>query len=62
MNRQLTNSNTTLELAIRALQQLSPQSQETIISLVGQLAQGEGINIPLIASSGLQTPTERILR
>ena len=52
----------TLEPTVKALGQLSPQSQETIIALVGQLAQREGINVPLTASSGLQTPTERILR
>jgi len=60
MNQQLTNGNTALEPTIRALQQLSPQSQETIISLVGQLAQREGIGVPLSASPGLQTPIEGI--
>jgi len=54
--------NSSLEPTIRALGQLSPQSQETIASLVRQLAGREGINVPLTASSGLQTPTERILR
>ena len=61
MDQQHTNDSA-LEPTVRALSQLSPQSQETIASLVRQLAGREGINIPLIAYSGLPTPTERILR
>ena len=47
-----------IEPTMRALGQLSPQNQETITSLIRQLAQREGINVPLTASSSLQTPAE----
>ena len=60
MNRQYMPDNSSLEPTVRALSQLSPQSQETIISLVGQLAQREGINVPLTQAPGLQTPIEGI--
>ena len=43
---------------IRALGQLSPQSREIASSLVRQLAEREGISVPLTASQGLQTPAE----
>ncbi len=59
MDRQHT-TDSALEPTIGVLHQLSPQSQETIISLVGQLAQREGISVPLTASQGLQTPAEGI--
>jgi len=51
MNQQHT-ADSALEPTIGALGQLSPQSQETIISLVGQLAQREGINVPLAQAPG----------
>lgn len=60
MNRQHVPDSSSLEPTVRALHQLSPQNQETIISLVRQLAQREGIDVPLTASSGLQTPAEGI--
>ena len=59
MNQQHEVSNA-IEPTIRALNQLSPQSQETIICLVGQLAQREGINVPLTQAPGLQSPIEGI--
>ncbi len=52
--------NNALEPAIGAICQLSPQSQEIIISLARQLAEREGINIPLAEAPGLQTPAEGI--
>ena len=42
-NLQLTNGNTSLEPTAKALQQLSPQSQETVVALVRQLTEREGI-------------------
>ena len=58
MNTKANRYGNTLEPTVRALSQLSPQSQETIISLVGQLAQREGIDVPLAQAPGLQTPAE----
>ncbi|MFC2048457.1 hypothetical protein ACFLSK_03390 [Chloroflexota bacterium] len=49
-----------LEPTARALSQLSPQSQETAVALVKQLAQREGINMSLTSAPGLQTPAEGI--
>ena len=49
-----------LEPTIKALCQLSPQSQETVISLARQLAEREGINVPLAQAPGLQSPIEGI--
>ncbi len=49
-----------LEPTVRALHQLSPQSQETIILLARQLAQREGINVPLAQAPGLQIPIEGV--
>lgn len=46
MDQQHANDNS-LEPTVRALHQLSPQSQETITTLVGQLAQREGISFIL---------------
>ena len=59
MNRQHTDDSN-LEPTVRALHQLSPQSQETIISLVGQLAGREGITVAMSQAPGLQTPMEGI--
>jgi len=59
-NQQLANGNATLEPTTRALLQLSPQSQETVIALVGQLANREGINVALAQSPGLQSPIEGV--
>ncbi len=59
MNRQHIPDNS-LEPTTKALQQLSPQSQEIAASLVRQLAQREGINGPLSQAPGLQTPVEGI--
>ena len=60
MNRQHIPDNNSLEPTVRALHQLSLQSQETITTLVRQLAEREGINVPLTASQGLQTPAEGV--
>ena len=49
-----------LEPSVRALNQLSPQNQQIIISLIHQLAQTEGINVALSPST-LATPSEGIL-
>jgi integrase/recombinase XerD len=49
-----------LEPVIRALCQLSPQSQELVTSLVRQLAGRESISMALTAAPGLQTPIEGI--
>jgi integrase/recombinase XerD len=49
-----------LEPVIQAVHQLSPQSQELVISIVRQLAEREGVNVPLTAAPGLQTPAEGI--
>ena len=43
---------------MKALNQLSPQSQEIATSLVRQLAEREGIAVTLSATPGLQTPSE----
>ena len=59
MNRQHA-ANNALEPTVRALQQLSPQNQETIISLVRQLAGREGVTVASAQSPGLQTPTEGV--
>ena len=59
MDRQHT-VNDNLEPTIRALGQLSPQSQRAVISLVRQLAQREGIDVPLTASQGLQSPIDGV--
>ncbi len=59
MNQQLTNNNM-LEPTTRALNQLSPQSQETVTALVKQLAEREGINVAISQSPGLQSPIEGI--
>ena len=48
-----------LEPAVRALAQLTPRSQELALTLIGQLAQGEGITMSR-ASSFLGTPAEGI--
>jgi len=53
-------SDTTLEPIIRALHQLSPSSQSAVIALVRQLAEREGIGVPLTAAPGLQSPAEGI--
>ena len=42
MNQQQIDSNHDLEPTARAIQQLSPQSQETIATLARQLAEREG--------------------
>ncbi|MFC1941544.1 tyrosine-type recombinase/integrase [Chloroflexota bacterium] len=59
-NRQPIDGNHSLEPTVRALQQLSPQSQETAIALISQLAQREGVNMPLTSAPGLQSPAEGI--
>ena len=59
MNRQH-EANNAIEPTIRALNQLSPQAQEIAASLVRQLAEREGIDVPLTQAPGLQTPTEGI--
>jgi integrase/recombinase XerD len=46
--------------SVRALALLSPKSQEIAISLIRQLAEGEGISIAPTATPGLQTPAEGI--
>ena len=48
-NLQLANGNAALEPTTRALSQLSPQSQETVIALVRQLAEREGDQRPSIS-------------
>jgi integrase/recombinase XerD len=60
MNKQTTNGSASLEPAVRALHQLSPQSQELVTSLVRQLADREGIDVPLAPAPGLQAPAEGI--
>jgi len=60
MNRQHMPDNSSLEPTIRALGQLSPQSQETIASLVRQLAGREGITVAMAQAPGLQTPIEGV--
>jgi len=60
MDRQHILGNSSLEPTIRALGQLSPQAQEIAASLVRQLAQREGINVPLTQAPGLQTPAEGV--
>ena len=52
--------NGSLEPTVRALYQLSPQAQEIAASLVRQLAQREGINVPLAQAQGLQAPIEGV--
>jgi integrase/recombinase XerD len=49
-----------LEPAVRALGQLSPSSQEAVVALVRSLAEREGVDVPLTAAPGLQTPAEGI--
>ena len=49
-----------LEPVVRALCQLSPQSQELVTSLVRQLASRESISVALTAAPGLQSPAEGI--
>jgi hypothetical protein len=49
-----------LEPVVQALHQLSPQSQELVTLMVRQLAEREGVNVPLTAAPGLQTPAEGI--
>lgn len=58
MNRQHIDAN--LEPTTRALRQLSPQSQETIATLVRQLAEREGINVPLSQAPGVQSPIDGV--
>ncbi len=60
MNQQLTNGNQSLEPTIGALSQLSPNSQRAVIALVRQLAEGEGVNVALASTPGLQSPIEGI--
>jgi len=43
---------------ISALEQLSPASQELVISLIRQLAERENINVSLTPSTGLQAPID----
>ena len=59
MNQQQT-ANNSLEPTMKALNQLSPQSQEIAVSLVRQLAEREGITVTLAAAPGLQTPMEGV--
>ena len=59
MNRQHSDNNV-LEPTTRALLRLSPQSQETVIALVRQLTEREGISVALAQSPGLQSPIEGI--
>ena len=59
MDQQHTADNA-LEPTVRALNQLSPQSQETIVSLVRQLAGREGITVAMTQAPGLQTPIEGV--
>ena len=49
-----------MEPTVRALNQLSPQSQEIASSLVRQLAEREGIAVALSQAPGLQTPIEGV--
>jgi len=60
MNQTANTDSNTLGPTVRALSQLSPQAQEIAVSLVRQLAERGGINVPLTASQGLQTPTEGV--
>jgi hypothetical protein len=60
MNRQPDNGNCSLESTVRALQQLSPSSQEAVIALVRQLAGREGIHMASTQSPGLQSPAEGV--
>ncbi len=47
-----------LQPSISVLEQLSPSSQELVVSLIRQLAERENITIPLTPSTGLQTPVD----
>ena len=58
MNPTANIDSNSIEPTIRALRQLSPQSQQAAIALVKQLAEREGMNIALSAAPGLQTPAE----
>ena len=49
-----------LQPTIRALQQLSPQSQSLVASTVKQLAEREGVEVPPAPTPGLKTPMEGI--
>jgi len=49
-----------LQPSISALEQLSPSSQELVVSLIRQLAERENINVPLSPFPGLQTPADGI--
>ena len=55
-NRQPISGSNALEPTARALSRLSPQSQETVIALVRQLAEREGISVATAQSPGLQSP------
>jgi len=54
------NGNGAMEPVVRVLNQLSLQSQGIAASLVRQLAEREGINVPLSSAPGLQSPAEGI--
>jgi integrase/recombinase XerD len=56
----LGSSNGAMESIVRALNQLSPQSQGIAASLVRQLAEREGISVPLSSAPGLRSPAEGI--
>ncbi|MFC1905182.1 tyrosine-type recombinase/integrase [Chloroflexota bacterium] len=49
-----------LEPMFKAIQAMSPQSREMLLTIVRQMAEREGINVPLTAAQGLQTPSEGI--
>ncbi|MFC2025242.1 tyrosine-type recombinase/integrase [Chloroflexota bacterium] len=49
-----------LEPAVRALHQLSPQSQETAVALIRRLAETEGITVMSTSAPGLQSPAEGV--
>ena len=52
------NAEAALEPAVRALQSLSPRGREIAVSLIRQLAEREGISVPLSSAQGLQAPVE----
>lgn len=49
-----------LEPTVRALRQLSPQSQSLVASTVKQLAEREGVDVPPAPTPGLKAPTDGI--
>jgi len=49
-----------LRPVVHALAQLSPQSQEMAVTVIRQLAEREGINVPIGPAQGLQLPAEGI--